>query len=87
VAVGEGRDEREAVGCDRRRHLLHDRWMINFLPWSLDSFAHDTVLGRTFITGYGRFFDGAFFLDYNKGALVGWLTTPRRCGNSSRCLF
>ena len=26
--------------------------MINFLPWSLDSFAHNTVLGRTFITGY-----------------------------------
>ena len=45
--------------------------MINFLPWSLDSFAHDTVLGKTFITGYGRFFDGAFFLDYNKGALGG----------------
>ena len=45
--------------------------MINFLPWSLDTFAHNSVLGRTFITGYGRFFDGAFFLDYNKGALGG----------------
>ncbi len=45
--------------------------MINFLPWSLDSFAHNTVLGETFITGYGRFFDGAFYLNYNSGALGG----------------
>ena len=45
--------------------------MINFLPWSLDTFAHNTVLGETFITGYGRFFDGAFFLHYNQGALGG----------------
>lgn len=45
--------------------------MINFLPWSLDTFAHNTVLGETFITGYGRFFDGAFFLHYNEGALGG----------------
>ena len=45
--------------------------MINFLPWSLDTFAHDTVLGETFITGYGRFFDGAFFIDYNGSALGG----------------
>jgi hypothetical protein len=45
--------------------------MINFLPWSLDTFAHHTVLGETFITGYGRFFDGAFFLHYNQGALGG----------------
>ena len=27
--------------------------MINFMPWSLDTFAHNTVLGETFITGYG----------------------------------
>jgi hypothetical protein len=45
--------------------------MINFMPWSLDTFAHNTVLGETFITGYGRFFDGAFFLHYNQGALGG----------------
>jgi hypothetical protein len=45
--------------------------MINFMPWSLDTFAHNTVLGETFITGYGRFFDGAFFIDYNQGALGG----------------
>jgi hypothetical protein len=45
--------------------------MINFMPWSLDTFAHNTVLGETFITGYGRFFDGAFFLHYNEGALGG----------------
>jgi uncharacterized protein (DUF983 family) len=45
--------------------------MINFMPWSLDTFAHNTVLGETFMTGYGRFFDGAFFLHYNQGALGG----------------
>lgn len=45
--------------------------MINFMPWSLDTFAHNSVLGETFITGYGRFFDGAFFLHYNQGALGG----------------
>jgi hypothetical protein len=45
--------------------------MINFMPWSMDTFAHNTVLGRTFITGYGRFFDGAFFINYNHGALGG----------------
>jgi hypothetical protein len=45
--------------------------MINFLPWSMDTFAHNTVLGETFMTGYGRFFDGAFYLNYNSGALGG----------------
>lgn len=45
--------------------------MINFLPWSMDTFAHNTVLGRTFMTGYGRFFDGAFYLNYNTGGLGG----------------
>ena len=45
--------------------------LINFSPWSFDTFAHNTVLGQTFITGYGRFFDGAFYLDYNSGALGG----------------
>lgn len=45
--------------------------MINFMPWSLDTFAHNTVLGETFITGYGKFFDGAFFVNYNQGALGG----------------
>ena len=32
--------------------------LINFSPWTFDTFAHNTVLGETFITGYGRFFDG-----------------------------
>jgi hypothetical protein len=45
--------------------------MINFVPWSLDTFAHNTVLGETFITGYGRFFDGAFYVGYNTEALGG----------------
>jgi hypothetical protein len=45
--------------------------LINFSPWTFDTFAHNTVLGETFITGYGRFFDGAFFLKYNTGALGG----------------
>ncbi len=45
--------------------------LINFSPWTFDTFAHNTVLGETFITGYGRFFDGAFYLDYNSGALGG----------------
>lgn len=45
--------------------------MINFMPWTLDTFAHNTILGETFITGYGRFFDGAFFIHYNQGALGG----------------
>ena len=45
--------------------------LINFSPWSFDTFAHNTVLGQTFITGYGRFFDGAFYLHYNSGALGG----------------
>ena len=35
--------------------------LINFSPWTFDTFAHNTVLGETFITGYGRFFDGAFY--------------------------
>jgi hypothetical protein len=45
--------------------------LINFSPWTFDTFAHNTVLGQTFITGYGRFFDGAFYLNYNSGALGG----------------
>lgn len=45
--------------------------LINSSPWSFDTFAHNTVLGQTFITGYGRFFDGAFYLNYNSGALGG----------------
>ncbi len=44
---------------------------INFFAWTLDTFAHDTVIGHTFITGYGRMFDGAFFVHYNSGALGG----------------
>ena len=45
--------------------------MINFLPWTLDTFAHGTTIGRTFMTGYGRFFDGAFYIGYNSTALGG----------------
>jgi hypothetical protein len=45
--------------------------MINFMPWSMDTFAHNSALGKTFITGYGKFFDGAFFYHYNQGALGG----------------
>ena len=52
--------------------------LINFVPWSLDTFAFSTVLGETFITGYGRFFDGAFYLDYNSGALGGVANHPEK---------
>lgn len=52
--------------------------LINFSPWSFDTFAHNTVLGETFITGYGRFFDGAFYLDYNSGALGGIPNTAEK---------
>jgi hypothetical protein len=45
--------------------------LISFSPWTFDTFAHSTVLGETFITGYGRFFDGAFYLHYNSRALGG----------------
>jgi hypothetical protein len=52
--------------------------LINFSPWTFDTFAHNTVLGQTFITGYGRFFDGAFFLDYNTRALGGVANTSEK---------
>lgn len=52
--------------------------LINFSPWTFDTFAHNTVLGQTFITGYGRFFDGAFYLDYNSGALGGVANTTEK---------
>ena len=44
---------------------------INFFAWTLDTFASTTVVGHTFITGYGRMFDGAFFHNYGSGALGG----------------
>jgi hypothetical protein len=52
--------------------------LINFSPWTFDTFAHNTVLGETFITGYGRFFDGAFYIDYNSGALGGIPNTAEK---------
>jgi len=52
--------------------------LINFSPWTFDTFAHNTVLGETFITGYGRFFDGAFYVDYNSGALGGIPNTAEK---------
>lgn len=52
--------------------------LINFSPWTFDTFAHNTVLGQTFITGYGRFFDGAFYLNYNTGALGGVANTGEK---------
>ncbi len=52
--------------------------LINFSPWTFDTFAHNTVLGETFITGYGRFFDGAFYVDYNSGALGGVANTSEK---------
>lgn len=44
---------------------------INFMPWSLDLLGSHTVIGHTFMTGYGRMFDGAYWVHYNQGALGG----------------
>ena len=51
---------------------------INFIPWSLDLLASHTVIGHTFMTGYGRLFDGAYFLGYNHGALGGSANTTEK---------
>jgi len=37
----------------------------NFVGWSLDLWAHDTRLVEWGLTGWGRLFDGAYYLDYN----------------------
>jgi len=37
----------------------------NFLGWSLDLWAHDTLLVQWSLTSWGRFVDGAYYLDYN----------------------
>jgi len=51
---------------------------INFFAWTLDTFAHTTVIGETFITGYGRLFDGAFFIGYNTSSLGGVANDPEK---------
>lgn len=37
----------------------------NFVGWSLDLWAHDARIVQWGITGWGRLFDGAYYLDYN----------------------
>ena len=45
---------------------------INWLMWCVDFFpAHDTVLGRTLFTGFGRLWDGAYYLGYDTTAVGG----------------
>lgn len=45
---------------------------INYLMWCIDFFpAHDTVLGQSLMTGFGRLWDGAYYLGYNTTPLGG----------------
>lgn len=45
---------------------------INYLFWGTDLLmAHDTNLLRTMWSGYGKLFDGAYYIDYNSTALGG----------------
>lgn len=45
---------------------------INWLMWGIDFFpAHDTELGKTLFNGFGRLWDGAYYLGYNSTAAGG----------------
>lgn len=45
---------------------------MNFLGWGTDFFwAHDTVLGQTLWTGWGRLIDGGYYLFYNSRSMGG----------------
>ena len=44
---------------------------INMIGWSLDLFAHDTVVAQTVFNGYGRTFEAGYYLGYNSGHLGG----------------
>jgi hypothetical protein len=45
---------------------------LNFMGWGLDLFwAHDTVAGSTFLNGFGKLFDGGYYVNYNLHAMGG----------------
>ena len=45
---------------------------VNFVAWALDIFpSHDSYIGSTFFTGFGKMFDGAYYVGYNTTALGG----------------
>lgn len=45
---------------------------INFVGWGTDLLpVHDTTIGLTLWSGYGRLFDGAYYIGYNGDALGG----------------
>ena len=45
---------------------------VNFVAWGLELLpSHDSLVFRTFASGYGRLFDGAWYVDYNTRAIGG----------------
>jgi len=45
---------------------------MNLVGWSVDTFAHDTLLGQTlWMNGYGRIVDAGYYLSYNSRSLGG----------------
>lgn len=61
---------------------------INYLMWCIDFFpAHDTVLGQSLMTGFGRLWDGAYYLGYNTTALGGTAIPTEKALEFAGCLI
>ncbi|HVW34334.1 MAG TPA: hypothetical protein VHL53_17505 [Acidimicrobiia bacterium] len=61
---------------------------VNFLIWSADLLpVHDTVLGHTLYTGFGRLYDGAYYLGYNTTALGGTAIPSEKGLEFAGCLL
>jgi hypothetical protein len=43
----------------------------NMIAWSLDTWAHDAHVVQVFLNGFGRLWDGGYYIDYNTRFLGG----------------
>lgn len=43
----------------------------NFIGWAIDLFGNDAMLVETFYSGWGKLFDGAYYINYNGQTLGG----------------